>query len=46
MAKLHFSNNQQNLSDAQAAGEEVKGEVQCPTPSTTYDVSSCIASGL
>ena len=27
-------------------GKEIKGEVQCLTPSTTYDVSSCIASGL
>ena len=39
------NNTEQNQSDFQAAGEEVKG-VQCPTPSTTYDVSSCIASGL
>ena len=42
------NNTEQNQSGSQAAGEEVKGEpeVQCPTPSTTYDVSSCIASEL
>ena len=42
------NNTEQNQSGSQAAGEEVKGEpeVQCLTPSTTYDVSSCIASGL
>ena len=42
------NNTEQNQleSDSQATDEEVKGEVQCPILSTTYDVSSCIASGL